>query len=98
VYVVAQVFGTIADLLSWDKFDAAVLMVPHNVHQPYATSCLRANKHVLLEKPLAHTLESAAALLEEVAKTTSRVCMVGEQSPYWPEVRRRRGVAATVLL
>ena len=88
---VCQVFENISDLLSWDRFDAAVLMVPHNVHQSYATSCLHANKHVLLEKPLAHTLESAVTLLEEVAKATSRVCMIGEQSPHWPEVRLKHG-------
>lgn len=73
-------------------------MVPHNVHQPYATSCLCANKHVLLEKPLAHTLESAVTLLEEVSKATNHVCMVGEQSPYWPEVRGRNGWNECVVL
>ena len=82
-----QVFGTMSELLSWNKFDAAVLMVPHHLHVAYATACLHSNKHVLLEKPLAHSLESAVSLLEEVGKTTSSVCMIGEQSPHWPEVR-----------
>lgn len=71
--------------MSWGRFDAAVLMVPHDMHQPYAQACLSENKHVLLEKPLAHSMKSALDLLEQVKKSKT-VFMVGEQSPHWPEV------------
>ena len=73
------------DALQWGKFDAAVLMVPHHLHETYAVQCLAADKHVLLEKPLAHTLDSCCRLLE-AAKGSNRVFMVGENSPHWPEV------------
>lgn len=82
----SQVFPKLSDLLDWGQFDAVVLMVPHHLHEPYAQACLRGNKHVLLEKPLAPNVESALHVLEEARKTRT-VFMVGEQSPYWPEVR-----------
>lgn len=75
-----------SECLEWGEFDAAVLMVPHHLHEPYASACLRAGVHVLLEKPLAHTLDSCQQLLE-VADQSDCVFMVGEQSPFWPEVR-----------
>ncbi len=84
--LVFQVFSRFSDLLDWGQFDAAVLMVPHHLHEPYARACLHDNKHVLLEKPLAHTVESSLRVLEEAGKSPA-VFMVGEQSPYWPEVR-----------
>ena len=80
-----QIFSSLPDLLSWGEFDAAVLMVPHHLHQPYAQACLHDNKHVLVEKPIAHSVRSAVELLEETKKSKT-VFMVGEQSPHWPEV------------
>jgi len=80
-----QVFTSLHDALQWGKFDAVVLMVPHHLHETYAVQCLAAGKHVLLEKPLAHTLDSCSRLLE-AAKCSNRVFMVGENSQHWPEV------------
>ena len=81
-----QVFDSIEQCLSWGKFDAAVVMVPHHLHEDHASSLLRAGKHVLLEKPLAHTIASCKRLLT-VAEQSKSVFMIGENSAHWPEVR-----------
>ena len=60
-------------------------MVPHHLHEPCATECLQAGKHVLLEKTLAHTVESCQKLLNQ-AERAKQVFMVGENSTFWPEV------------
>ena len=77
--------------MEWGEFDAAVLMVPHSLHESYATACLSAGIHVLLEKPLAHTLHACQQLLE-VASQSECVFMVGEQSSFWPEVHTSHDV------
>jgi len=82
------VFTSLHDALHWGKFDVAVVMVPHHLHETCAVQCLAAGKHVLLEKPLAHTLDSCSRLLE-AAKCSNRVFMVGENSQHWPEVELR---------
>lgn len=79
-------FTTLTDCLQWGKFDGAIIMVPHHLHEPYAIECLRAGKHVLVEKPLATTISSCVKLIQEAEKADA-VLMVGEQSPYWPEVK-----------
>jgi len=38
------------------KFDAVIICTPANLHVPMATSALAAGSHVLVEKPLSHTL------------------------------------------
>ena len=65
-----------------DDFDAAILMVPHDLHEELALRCLRAGKHVLL---VAHTLESCMRL-QTASEELSPILMVGENSVHWPEV------------
>ena len=78
-------FRDVSEALSWGKFDAAVLMVPHDLHESLTLQCSAAGKHVLLEKPLAHSLESCVRLVE-AAEVASTIVMVAENSVYWPEV------------
>lgn len=78
-------FDSLPAALTWGEFDATVVMVPHHLHEPMASQCLVEGKHVLLEKPLAHTVEACVRLLE-VSEQSDRVFMVGENSQFWPEV------------
>ena len=60
-------------------------MVPHHLHVEIAREVLLKGKHVLLEKPLAISIEGCRELLA-LAQTTDRVFMAAENSPHWPEV------------
>lgn len=53
----AEPFGSMDDAVASGTFDAALIMVPHRLHEELAVAALRAGKHVLLEKPLAPTLD-----------------------------------------
>lgn len=52
-------------MLRRPDLDAAVILTPSGLHAEQALMALRHNKHVVIEKPLALTLESADALLGE---------------------------------
>lgn len=56
------------ELVSWDDVDLVLVLTPMREHAPVARAALQADKHVLVEKPLATTLEQAAELVE-LAKT-----------------------------
>lgn len=66
-------------------YDAAVVLVPHDLHVEFAKKCVNGGKHVLLEKPVANTLSGCLDLIE-LADSTSKVLMIGENSRFWPEV------------
>src|ERR671933_1407012 len=51
------------DLLSDTSIDAVVIATPVRTHADLALEALRAGKHVLVEKPLAASLEEARELL-----------------------------------
>ena len=58
-------------MLARPDVDAVVILTPMPQHAAMATAALRAGKHVLVEKPLATTLEDARSLLA-VARETDR--------------------------
>src|SRR6056297_3624118 len=56
--------------------DAVIITTPNRFHEQYAVAALEAGCDVLLEKPLAHTLESAERIVE-AAHAAEGFCMVG---------------------
>lgn len=50
-------------LLTTDILDAVSLCLPHSLHAPAAIAAARAGLHILVEKPLATTLQDADAMI-----------------------------------
>ena len=65
------------------------IITPHNTHAALAMKCLRAGKHVVVEKPLALTLAECDRLIEASARSTSKV-VVGFNLRWHRLVRRAR--------
>ena len=63
------------------KIDAAVIAVPTDRHHEVARACLEKGLHVLVEKPLAATLEQADDLVS-LAKKKQLVLQVGHVQRY----------------
>ena len=78
-------FGSLTAALAAGGFDAALVAVPHHLHEAVATEALDAGLHVLLEKPLAPSVEAADRILA-AARNAGTVFMVAENAQYWPEV------------
>jgi predicted dehydrogenase len=72
----AMLTPSLADALALPEVDLAVVCTPATTHWEIATACLRAGKHVLLEKPMATTTMQADAI-NAVAEETGRLLMVG---------------------
>jgi predicted dehydrogenase len=81
----AEPYTDIEDALDADAFDAALVMVPHDRHEAAAVAVLTAGRHLLLEKPMAPTLEACGRILAAAHKAGT-VFMVAENAQYWPEV------------
>jgi predicted dehydrogenase len=81
----ARVFGSLEDAVRAGGFDAVDVMVPHHLHEEVATEALAAGLHVLLEKPMAPTLDACDRILAAAADAGTTF-MVAENAQYWPEV------------
>lgn len=63
-------------LVADEAVDAVVVTTPNRFHEPIAVAALEADCDVLVEKPLAHSLESAERIAA-AASRSSGSCMVG---------------------
>ncbi len=70
----------------YDTVDAVIITTPNRYHEEYTVEALEAGIHVLVEKPLAHSLESAARMLE-AAHESDAICMVGFNNRFRNTVR-----------
>jgi predicted dehydrogenase len=74
-------------LLERDDVDVVVVATPPCFHEDVVGDALAAGKHVLCEKPLAHTLEAADRIVDAARAYPGRLSVV-HQFRWWPEVQR----------
>jgi myo-inositol 2-dehydrogenase/D-chiro-inositol 1-dehydrogenase len=65
-------------LLARDDVDAVALVTPNHLHEEIGVAALEAGKDVLLEKPMANTVDGCDRLIA-AARRTGRVLTVGHQ-------------------
>jgi predicted dehydrogenase len=80
-------FTSLEAALDQGDFDAVDIMLPHDVHEETAVLAFASGKHVVLEKPMATTLEACERIID-AARAAGTVFMVAEQSQYWPDAVR----------
>jgi predicted dehydrogenase len=84
-------YGSYEAALADPRAVGAVICTPHDRHVDDARLAFAAGKHVLVEKPIARTLEEADALIAE-ADAARRVLMVAEQFHFMPAFRRLKAL------
>jgi predicted dehydrogenase len=85
----ARVHHDFGELLRDPGVDAVAICTPVHTHFPLASEALQAGKHVLVEKPLTHSVETAE-LLVELARRQGRVLQVDHTFVYSPAVQKLR--------
>ncbi|MFN7997534.1 MAG: Gfo/Idh/MocA family oxidoreductase [Bryobacteraceae bacterium] len=68
------------------EIDSAFVLVPHHLHPQVAIECLEAGCHVLLEKPIANTLQDTDAIIA-AAERAGKTLMVAYPHRYKPSFR-----------
>ena len=86
---VAQQFGIphwttdLAETLARPGLDAVIIASPTQIHREQAEACMRAGKHVLIEIPVADSLDDVEALLA-VERETGTIAMAGHVRRFNP--------------
>ncbi|MFA9415688.1 Gfo/Idh/MocA family protein [Natrinema sp. HArc-T2] len=70
----------------YETVDAVIITTPNKYHEEYAVDAFERNLHVLLEKPLGHSLESAERIAE-AATDSEGYAMVGFNNRFANTVR-----------
>lgn len=82
----AAVFDDLDALVESDAVDAVIVCTPPNTHEEIAARALARGKHVLVEKPMAHSLEACRRMVD-AAREADRVLTVGLNHRYFPAIR-----------
>ena len=88
-YPTIKTVDNCCELLADPEIDAIVIATPVSSHFELGMAALKANKHVLIEKPIAANSEQAIQLIEE-AQARKRVLMVDHTFVYTGAVRKIR--------
>ena len=70
----------------YDAVDAVIITTPNKYHEEYAVDALERDLHVLLEKPLGHSIESAERIADAAAASKG-YAMVGFNNRFANTVR-----------
>lgn len=68
-----------------DAVDAVLIVLPHDLHFEVGMTCLKAGKHVLMEKPMCNTEQECIELIR-TAEETGKVLMTAYPVRFWPIV------------
>jgi predicted dehydrogenase len=89
----ARAFSDYRAMLNDADLDALVVATPDFAHRDVAVAGARRGLHLLIEKPLATTLEDAYEIREAVERAAVR-CMVGFENRWHPAFVHARKLAA----
>ena len=82
-------FGSYRQAAEDGRIDALYICTPHHLHRQHCELGIRHGKHILVEKPLAHSLEDASAIVG-AASSSGVTLMVAENVRYMAQVRKCR--------
>ena len=77
------------DILRDKETDAVAIASPGSTHYGFAKSALQANKHVIVEKPVAFSSRNVEELIE-ISKEKNRILMAGHLHLFNPGIQKIR--------
>ncbi|SHN34645.1 Gfo/Idh/MocA family protein [Gracilibacillus kekensis] len=86
VYSVSNVYENYEEMLRLEKLDAVSICTWNYTHSDIAITALRAQKHVLIEKPLAISVEEAERI-QEVSELEGKIVQVGVVRRFDPNAK-----------
>jgi len=89
-YPEAKIFSDAHTMMAQTDFDIIDILTPSHTHRDIALTALAQGKHVLLEKPMATTLEDCQAIAAGAASSKGKLALGHEfrLSSQWGEIKR----------
>lgn len=88
-YPDARIYSNYRDMLQREQLDLCDVVLPSDLHFKVAREVLQSDRHLLLEKPMALTIEHCTELIE-LAKERGRLLAIGHElrfSSLWGKVK-----------
>lgn len=89
-----EAFENITEMVTLGKIDLAIVCTPHPFHREPATEAAAAGAHILVEKPLASTLEDADAIIKACKNSGVKLGVISQRRWYAPVMRVKKAIDA----
>lgn len=93
-FSIKQRYSDYREMLANADCEAVIVATPTSTHKDVAIDCIKANKHVLVEKPLARSYEEAKQILDS-AKKSKQNLMVGMNLRFRPDAMILRSLVSS---
>ena len=87
----AEFHATVASLFASTECEAVIISTPPQFHEQLAVEALRNGKHVLVEKPMAPTVDACRRMIEAAA-AAGRILTIGFNHRYFAALKLVRDV------
>jgi phthalate 4,5-cis-dihydrodiol dehydrogenase len=68
-----RAYRTVEELCADSEIDAVYVATPHQFHAEHVTMAARGGKHVLVEKPMALSIDQCQAMIDETARSNVKL-------------------------
>ena len=89
-----KAYTDVAEMVSNEKIDVVIICTPHPNHKEPTIAALEAGANVLIEKPLASSLEDCDAMIEASRRYGKQIGVVCQRRWYHPAMRVKEAIDA----
>ncbi|MFA7204864.1 MAG: Gfo/Idh/MocA family oxidoreductase [Saccharofermentanales bacterium] len=90
-YGVDCAYSSFEEALAKTDFDAVDICLPNFLHKEMVIKCAAAKKHILVEKPMANTVEECSEMIE-AAEKAKVILMIGQSRRFYNAVIESRNM------
>jgi len=88
---IPEVYTDYRNLLNNKNIDLVSICTPHHLHKQMAVDCAQAGKHILIEKPMAVTVQDADKIKEAIKGNDVKLCVV-QNYRLFPSVQETKNI------
>jgi predicted dehydrogenase len=85
-----RIYRNYHDVLKQQEIDAVAILTPHHLHAPIAIAAAETGKHILVEKPIAVSLDEADQMIRAAEKAGVFLMVAENQVFHPPHVEAKR--------
>jgi len=89
-----RAYTDVAEMVTNEQIDVVIICTPHPNHKEPTIAALEAGANVLIEKPLASSLEDCDALIEASKRCDRQIGVVCQRRWYPPAIRLKEAIDA----
>ncbi|MFA5817976.1 MAG: Gfo/Idh/MocA family oxidoreductase [Bacteroidales bacterium] len=87
-----KAYTDVTEMVIKEKIDVVTVCTPHPVHKVPTIEALKAGANVLIEKPLASSLEDCDAMLSAAKEAGKQIAIISQRRFYSPCMRLKKAI------